>query len=467
MAKRFGKFSTGAIVGMVTEIEDPGLVNRYAENIRLQAIPPNKRGTNTRATAQHEKDLEADIATFLNARNVGAMGGKERKLVPDYRLDSKELIDALGKYMAMGAMGRSEQKMKRATDKETQEYYESIGKPVPQVKKKPVEFGATAVTGSFLEEVRQSALGQTTLGDEGGEDVFLKKDVEGKYITDKNGNPIFDKGKIKDFLAIVGPELNQAYGKGWYDAMRVGDPRLFAKFYAKAKVLQITSLRAGKLQVMTFSFPMDTFKPNPFDFHYRTTKGHLKVSLVQAAETRLRRAVTESGLKVVADTPQRYAQLVRNIQSKRVVNKTQDNLLPADVDVLYSSGSIGVSNFIVSPFKNKKTSREKTKHTRGKFLSNIQLSAILQQRLTKVMPRYPEPQRPTPRYITGKLAQSFRILANYRTATMGFYNTPPAAEYVDELNQNGWMLDKTLVEPTIRQITQQLFGRQFRVLRTQ
>jgi len=50
---------------------------------------------------------------------------------------------------------------------------------------------------------------------------------------------------------------------------------------------------------------------------------------------------------------------------------------------------------------------------------------------------------------------------------MGFYNTPPAAEYVDLLNQGGWQLDETLVEPTIRQITQQLFGRQFRVLRTQ
>ena len=35
MAKRFGKFGTGAIVGMVTEIEDPDLVNRNAENIRF------------------------------------------------------------------------------------------------------------------------------------------------------------------------------------------------------------------------------------------------------------------------------------------------------------------------------------------------------------------------------------------------------------------------------------------------
>ena len=104
---------------------------------------------------------------------------------------------------------------------------------------------------------------------------------------------------------------------------------------------------------------------------------------------------------------------------------------------------------------------------RGKFISNVQLSAILRQKLTEIMPRYPEPQRPTPRYITGKLANSFRVMANYRTGVMAFYNTPPASEYVDQLNSDGWMLDETLVEPTIRQITQERFGRQFRVLRTQ
>jgi len=65
------------------------------------------------------------------------------------------------------------------------------------------------------------------------------------------------------------------------------------------------------------------------------------------------------------------------------------------------------------------------------------------------------------------LARSFRIMADYRQGIMGFFNTAPASNYVDELNMRGWMLDKGLVEPTIRQITQQLFGRQFRVLRTQ
>ena len=117
--------------------------------------------------------------------------------------------------------------------------------------------------------------------------------------------------------------------------------------------------------------------------------------------------------------------------------------------------------------KAKISGRGRTKQTRGRFLSNAQLSAILQKRLAQTMPRYPEPSKPTPRYVTGKLARSFQVMANYRTGLMGYLNTPPASGYVDELNQNGWMLDKTLVEPTIRQITQQLFGRQFRVLRTQ
>ena len=117
--------------------------------------------------------------------------------------------------------------------------------------------------------------------------------------------------------------------------------------------------------------------------------------------------------------------------------------------------------------KAKISGRGRTKQTRGRFLSNAQLSAILQKRLAQTMPRYPEPSKPTPRYVTGKLARSFQVMANYRTGLMGYLNTPPASGYVNQLNQNGWELDKTLVEPTIRQITQQLFGRQFRVLRTQ
>ena len=104
---------------------------------------------------------------------------------------------------------------------------------------------------------------------------------------------------------------------------------------------------------------------------------------------------------------------------------------------------------------------------RGQFISNVQLTAILRKRLTEKMPRLSKPTRPTPRYITGKLARSFQLIANYRTGVLRYYNLPPAAEYVDLLNDDGWALDETLVEPTIRQIAQKQFGRAFRVLRTQ
>ena len=103
---------------------------------------------------------------------------------------------------------------------------------------------------------------------------------------------------------------------------------------------------------------------------------------------------------------------------------------------------------------------------KGQFISAAQLSAILQHRLTQIMPRRPEPQRPIPRYITGSLAQSFRVMANYRLNLITYFNSPPVSGYVDQLNTRGWLLDKGLVEPTIRQITKERFGRNFKVQRT-
>lgn len=104
---------------------------------------------------------------------------------------------------------------------------------------------------------------------------------------------------------------------------------------------------------------------------------------------------------------------------------------------------------------------------RGAFISSAQLTAIIRAKLIKNMPRGGPPSRPIPKYRTGALVQSFEFFVNYRQNLIQFLNTPPGALYEGKLNENGWMLDKTLVEPTIRQITQQLFGRQFKVLRTQ
>jgi len=112
-----------------------------------------------------------------------------------------------------------------------------------------------------------------------------------------------------------------------------------------------------------------------------------------------------------------------------------------------------------------KRGKGKKQPSRGKFLSSVQLTAIMQKRLEELMPRGGPPQRPIPKWRTGELVRSFRFIANYRQNLITYYSTPPGSAYAGKLNRDGWELDTQLVRPTIRQVTQALFGREFRVLR--
>jgi hypothetical protein len=81
---------------------------------------------------------------------------------------------------------------------------------------------------------------------------------------------------------------------------------------------------------------------------------------------------------------------------------------------------VGEANTKAQSRKKQTRAIGKGKGGRGQFMSNVQLSAILQKRLADTMPRYAEPHRPTPRYVTGRLARSFQISANYRQGIIGF-----------------------------------------------
>ena len=114
-----------------------------------------------------------------------------------------------------------------------------------------------------------------------------------------------------------------------------------------------------------------------------------------------------------------------------------------------------------------KTKRRSAQGPRARFISSVQLTALVQDRLAELMPRGGPPERPIPKWRTGALVESFQVRVNYRENLIRYYNTPPVSTYVGQLNSNGWRLDSGLVQLSIRQLTQQLFGRQFRVLRTQ
>jgi len=261
---------------------------------------------------------------------------------------------------------------------------------------------------------------------------------------------------------------------GFFNLIRDNDPALHMEFYLKTKNLTISrgvTNKKGQIvsaDVFQIHFPRSKFTAPPFTTELRSQDNSIAYLLSTAFEKDLIKNLTNATPAFAAKNVEEFQKGLEKLHGRQKMSASKT---VQGVDVGYGMifGVPGGGSIprIKVKLKQSGSRRKGPAPKQGQFISNVQLSAILQKRLAKVMPRFSEPQRPTPRYVTGGLAQSFQIMANYRTGLMGYFNTPPASGYVDELNENGWMLDKTLVEPTIRVITQQLFGRQFKVLRTQ
>ena len=234
---------------------------------------------------------------------------------------------------------------------------------------------------------------------------------------------------------------------------------------------QVTIVGGGKRHEFIYFIQGLTPSPNDISGNWEQPRRRLQWSLNTAFEHKMEKVLAaqfgQDGLRALADpkfkVPAESSGAGILILGEKGIKGLEGLTVTSRV---LSTKSVPLTQVFTVKVPKSKSGVKRGPRSRGQFISNVQLSSILQKRLAKVMPRFSEPQRPTPRYVTGGLAQSFQIMANYRIGLMGYFNTPPASGYVDELNQNGWMLDNK-VELTIRQITQQLFGRQFRVLRTQ
>ena len=370
--------------------------------------------------------------------------------------------------------------------------------------------------------IAQRTIGSTLQFAEGGEKEFQRQQTLGPAaVRDTIRAEAFEKdpGLESDFLSNVASDrrsakkkLSQIYkdkgatDKGVFSSQFYVDllnnkDDIATKLFGKAGAASIETVRLKAKNVFTqvtlrgakkqtrrnFIYFVEGVKPNDTDFggNWDASKKVLQWKFLRGFEKKLEKALLnqlgDDALQFLDDTD--FVNKVKQAGTGILVlgNKgMQGGLDGLNVEAqLAVTKSIPIPTIarIIVPKEKRKPSRTQPSRTqpsrrklpspRGRFISNVQLSAILQQRLTKAMPRYHQPQKPIPRYVTGRLARSFRIMADYRQGIMGFFNTAPASDYVDELNMRGWMLDEGLVEPTIRQITQQLFGRQFRVLRTQ
>ena len=100
----------------------------------------------------------------------------------------------------------------------------------------------------------------------------------------------------------------------------------------------------------------------------------------------------------------------------------------------------------------------------GRFISKAQMSALVQKAVIQRMPKGPKRGKPLSEevltYRTGRFAKSVQIaFLNYKTNVIKFFYDP--IYQVHEPTRS----PSELIETSIREVTQQLYGRQFNILR--
>ena len=417
----------------------------YLKNLNNYLTATGAVGTRAGNQAQVQRYgdvMEAQLARFYEMKS----GGAEARAIPDLLEPSARMARAMG-LITEEEFTASEVKAKQRLGESSTAT--KIGQVAPFGTKNPV-------AAPLIEAIKGQA--GVTRDPSGQERVPESLDINDPTAVLKAAREKFGK----------------TGGRGFFNLIRDNDPALHMEFYLKTRNLTITkgiTDKKGRIvsaDVFQIHFPFGKFTAPPFSTELRTADASISYLLSTAFEKDLIKNLQSSAPAILAKNVEEFQKGLTKLPGRRKTTKekTMQGVAVGYGMILGVPGGGSIRRLNVK-LRRSGSRRKGPAPKRGRFVSNVQLSAILQQRLSQRMPRYPEPQRPTPRYITGKLANSFQLMANYRTGVMGYFNTPPASGYVDELNTNGWLLDETLVEPTIRQITQQLFGRQFRVLRTQ
>lgn len=106
-----------------------------------------------------------------------------------------------------------------------------------------------------------------------------------------------------------------------------------------------------------------------------------------------------------------------------------------------------------------KIAKEKRK-TAQKFVSGVQLTALVQRRLGQTMERTGDPSPPDLKERSGRFRKSITVIPNYRSETIRFMYNP----LYSSLKDYGYNPDQQIVD-SIRDVAASLFKREFRIVR--
>jgi len=257
--------------------------------------------------------------------------------------------------------------------------------------------------------------------------------------------------------------LNRNKGAKLFEVLR-SDPKLFNEFYRKSRFLNLAKQSGnGPVTVTSILIPKSDFKIPPLNIRYSTSKEAIFLSLDSPFERALINELSNKPLIRISEAKasafiEGFEKLKNNKSSYATLRTRakKDNKFKISIP---TGGSIPLVTAKV-----KTSSQIGDEKKTGRFISKVQMTALVQKAVVRRMPKGPRRGPPLSddvlTYRSGDFARSVQItLLNYKTSVIRFFYDP--VYQVHEPTRS----PSDLIESSIREVTQQLYGRQFNILR--
>ena len=438
-----------AVVAFSVTLTEPELLKNYTGLLQsVGKLPASSKGPK-RTALYAENQVEASLRKYYGA-TTNPSAAKNAALVPDLSIESSRIADILARSFGTTAeeVVALEAKYKRGGSTNT-----TIG-----------QRSAREFAPGFLDQLK-------LLAKQAEEEGLLKGN---KDFSGGDNKSAFDVNNPAEVLRAVRAKIG---GAGFFNLVKKYDPTLHKAFYNKAKNLVVTEAHVVKNKVVKVTavnifFPFKNFTSPPFQTELGSGSENAKRAIVyklsSSFEKQLLKRLEESGPPIVARNVEEFQKVLSAIDGKRKMGKIDFGQAPAlDYSLLLgvpSGSSIPRLNARVK--KSNMKSREVVKNT-SQFISSAQLTQILRARIQDKMPTVGEPN-PTEglKYRTGRFVNALQFMVDYRKALISYYAEPPVDEYFDKFHRRPYAVGQRLIRPTIRQTVQELFGRQFKIIKT-
>lgn len=252
---------------------------------------------------------------------------------------------------------------------------------------------------------------------------------------------------------------------------------LKATLIVKANSIEIPIHHGGVLKLVAIKFDWNNIKKcvaskkmrfsiKPVEATANEPSGiSIQVYFNQAVINEGLKAANLATLKIIDGPPGNFIkEALARIASLPNKNSTKQiklflKELNFDAAARYIPGSVIVSRGTVN-YKKPKQASTVSKPTPQKFISSAQWTYLVQKRLGDSMLSFGEPEPPDIKERSGRFRRSVDVTANYRTKTIQYTYNP----LYRSLEHYGYH-PELQVERSIRQVAQDLYAREFSILR--